>query len=258
MKKVVITAIGTLMLSSVLLLSVGCGGRLVSTPLYGKTVTFTGKTMPVDWDGQTGAGYADGESETPVGDLIEKYFEEIDWDYTAECDNYEILANLTEADKASPDAFMAYIDTVVQERGIYAGLEGTTVTVGSMSDEVEVVFSAPDGKEYRYTCTDTSPGRDGTVLSSEMLSGENWSGNASFATSWNGVREYFWMNVPDIAPPMGIGSVFPFPSFCMIMKATALAAGRGPRWWRSGSWQKPQSNDAPASSEQNDNKSARG
>lgn len=205
MKKVVITAIGTLMLSSVLLLSVGCGrGRLVSTSLYGKTVTFTGKTMPVDWDGQTGAGYADGESETPVGDLIEKYFEEIDWDYTAEWDNYEILANLTEADKASPDAFMAYIDTVVQERGIYAGLEGATVTVGSMSDEVEVVFSAPDGNEYRYTCTDTSPGRDGTVLSSEMLSGETWSGNASFATSWNGVREYFWMNVPDIAPPMGI------------------------------------------------------
>ena len=220
MKKVVITAIGTLMLSSVLLLSVGCGGRLVSTPLYGKTVTFTGKTMPVDWDGQTGAGYADGESETPVGDLIEKYFEEIDWDYTAECDNYEILANLTEADKASPDAFMAYIDTVVQERGIYAGLEGATVTVGSKSDEVEVVFSAvtvgsksdevevvfsaPDGKEYRYTCTDTSPGRDGTVLSSEMLSGENWSGNASFATSWNGVREYFSIVVPDVAPPMGI------------------------------------------------------
>lgn len=157
MKKVVITAIGTLMLSSVLLLSVGCGGRLVSTPLYGKTVTFTGKTMPIDWDGQTGAGYADGESETPVGDLIEKYFDEIDWNYTAEWDNYEILANLTEADKASPDAFMAYIDTVVQERGIYAGLEGATVAVGSKSDEVEVVFSAPDGKEYRYTCTDTSP-----------------------------------------------------------------------------------------------------
>ena len=205
MKKVVITAIGTLMLSSVLLLSVGCGGRLVSTPLYGKTVTFTGKTMPVDWDGQTGAGYADGESETPVGDLIEKYFEEIDWDFTNECDNYDILGGLQEEDKASPDAFMAYIDTVVQERGIYAGLEGATVAVGSKSDEVEVVFSAPDGKEYRYTCTDTSPDRDGTVLSSEMLSGENWSGNASFATSWNGVREYFGMNVPDVAPPMGIG-----------------------------------------------------
>lgn len=205
MKKVVITAIGTLMLSSVLLLSVGCGrGRLVSTSLYGKTVTFTGKTMPVDWDGQTGAGYADGESETPVGDLIEKYFEEIDWDFTNECDNYDILGGLQEEDKASPDAFMAYIDTVVQERGIYAGLEGATVTVGSKSDEVEVVFSAPDGKEYRYMCTDTSPDRDGTVLSSEMLSGENWSGNASFATSWNGVREYFWMNVPDVAPPMGI------------------------------------------------------
>ena len=76
--------------------------------------------------------------------------------------------------------------------------------MGSKSDEVEVVFSAPDGKEYRYTCTDTSPDQDGTVLSSEMLSGENWSGNAGFATSWNGVREYFGMSVPDVAPPMGI------------------------------------------------------
>lgn len=194
MKKIATAALCALILCAALLVA-ACGGRGESTPLYGKTVTFTGKTMAVDWDGQTGAGYADGESETPVGELLDKYFAEVDWESTVYFDNTGVLAGLTDADKASAEAFKAFIGKASQ--GLYSSLEGCTVTAGAQADTVDVTVKHGDWQET-YKCSDTSPDKDGTVLSSEWLSGENWEGNAGFGMSWNGVREYFTMNIPGI------------------------------------------------------------
>lgn len=179
------------------LAAAGCGG-VDLTPLYGKTYTFTGKTLPVDWDGQTSAGYVPGEEKTSVGDLIEKYFGRVNWEYTVAADSFGILGGLTDSDKASPEAFEKFIDKEAQ--GIYSSLEGCTVKIGGESDEVDVTVTFKDASigTKTYKCHDSSPDGDGTALSSEQMTGENWTGNASFFNSWNGVREYFSMILPDV------------------------------------------------------------
>lgn len=178
--------------------AVGCGGVDIS-PLYGKTYTFTGKTADIDWDGQTSAGFVPGEEKKSVGDLLEKYFDRINWDYTASSDEIGVLANLTDADKASADAFKAYMDKSAD--GIYSALEGWKVVIGEAGDTVKVTVTL-NGTTTTYDCRDNSPDGNGTGLMSEQITTDTFQGNASFANAWNGTREYFCMNVPVMSEDM--------------------------------------------------------
>lgn len=178
--------------------AVGCGGVDIS-PLYGKTYTFTGKTADIDWDGQTSAGFVPGEEKKSVGDLVDKYFDKINWDYTASSDEIGVLANLTDADKASADAFKAYMDKSAD--GIYSALEGWKVVIGEAGDTVKVTVTM-DGTTTTYDCRDNSPDGNGTGLVSEQITTDNFDGNASFTNLWNGTREYFGMVVPVMSEGM--------------------------------------------------------
>lgn len=180
-------------IAATVVFAVGCGGGADISPLYGKTYTFTGKTADIDWDGQTSAGFVPGEEKKSVGDLVDKYFDKINWDYTASSDTIGVLANLTDADKVSADAFKAYMDKSAD--GIYSALEGWKVVIGEAGDTVKVTVTL-DGTTTTYDCRDNSPDGNGTGLMSEQITTDTFQGNASFANAWNGTREYFSMVVP--------------------------------------------------------------
>ena len=107
--------------------------------------------MGVIWNTET-----DSHDES-VQALVEKHWNEIDWDVTRESwqnELYEsgishtIAAELNAEATQSVDSFIAYFDGAIQT--IYSGLKDISITVGSDGDTVDVTLRVPNRDEVKY------------------------------------------------------------------------------------------------------------
>lgn len=77
-------------LAAVCIFGVGCGNAKILS-LYDSTFTFTGKTLPLEWDKNMGLNWHETDSNKSVKELVTKYWDEIDWGATKEDWQSEML-----------------------------------------------------------------------------------------------------------------------------------------------------------------------
>ena len=157
-KKVILSAASVAAVAAACVFGAGCGGTKILS-LYDSTFTFTGKTLPLEWDKSMGIKWLESDSfKESVKELVEKHWNEIDWDVTRESwqtELYEngvshtIAAGLDAEATQSVDSFIEYFDGAIQT--IYSGLKDISVTVGSEAQTIEVTFSVPGREDVKYS-----------------------------------------------------------------------------------------------------------
>ncbi len=158
MKKFILPMVSFITIAATCVFGGGCGGVKI-LPLYDSTFTFTGKTLPLEWDKSMGVIWNEADSHNEsVKRLVERYWSVIDWDVTKESWRnamYErgldaSIAEGLDADATqSADAFTKYFDGAIQT--IYSGLKDISVTVGSEAQTIEVTFSVPGREKVEYS-----------------------------------------------------------------------------------------------------------
>lgn len=143
-------------LAAVCIFGVGCGNTKILS-LYDSTFTFTGKTLPLEWDKNMGLNWHETDSNKSVKELVTKYWDEIDWDATKEDWQSEMLERgldtaiadgLTETTTKSVETFIAYFDEAIKT--VYDSLKDVSVIVGSDAHTVEVALRVPGRSEIKY------------------------------------------------------------------------------------------------------------
>ncbi len=158
MKKFILLIVSVAMIAAACMFGAGCENVKILS-LYDSTFTFTGKTLPLEWDKSMGIKWLESDSfDESVKKLVEKHWNEIDWDVTRESWQNELYENgvshtiaeeLDAEATQSVDAFINYFDGAIQT--IYSGLKDISVTVGSKGETIEVTFSVPGREKVKYS-----------------------------------------------------------------------------------------------------------
>lgn len=136
-----------------------CGGTKILS-LYDTTFTYTGETLPLEWNKSMGTVWFETDSHKEiVKQLLIKHWNEVDWEITKNYwnelmvslgKNNDVTQGINDKTTSSVDEFINYFNLI--GNNFYSELKDVSITVGSKSEKVDVTLHVPNKSDVTYEC----------------------------------------------------------------------------------------------------------
>ena len=159
MKKIVIFILTSSLTALLCAMMSSCGGTKILS-LYDTTFTYTGETLPLEWNKSMGTVWFETDShKESVKQLLIKHWNEVDWEITKNYwnelmvslgKNNDVTQGINDKTTSSVDEFINYFNLI--GNNFYSKLKDVSITVGSKSEKVDVTLHALNKSDVTYEC----------------------------------------------------------------------------------------------------------